>query len=118
MPPRALNREQTWLLLPSFDELVPEDHPVRFVGEFVDGLEGSSWVDIEIDLDGDPLGAPSYHSRALLGGWLYGLMTGVRSTRKLEAECRDEIPYLWLTGWQHPDHNTLWRFYKTHWSTM
>ena len=41
-------------------------------------------------------------------------MTGVRSSRKLEAACRDQIPYLWLTGWQHPDHNTLWRFYQRH----
>ena len=41
-------------------------------------------------------------------------MTGVRSCRKLEAACRDQIPYLWLTGWQHPDHNTLWRFYQRH----
>jgi hypothetical protein len=24
------------------------------------------------------------------------------------------MPYLWLTGWQHPDHNTLWWFYKEH----
>ena len=39
-------------------------------------------------------------------------MTGVRSCRKLEASCRDQIPYLWLTGWQNPDHNTLWRFYR------
>ena len=41
-------------------------------------------------------------------------MTGLRSCRKLEAACRDQIPYLWLTGWQHPDHNTLWRFYRDH----
>ncbi len=39
-------------------------------------------------------------------------MSGVRSCWKLETACRDQIPYLWLTGWQHPDHNTLWRFYK------
>ena len=45
-------------------------------------------------------------------------MTGVRSCRKLEAACRDQIPYLWLTGWQHPDHNTLWRFYKGHRQAM
>ncbi len=45
-------------------------------------------------------------------------MTGVRSSRKLEAACRDQIPYLWLTGWQHPDHNTLWRFYKGHRQAM
>ena len=45
-------------------------------------------------------------------------MTGVRSSRKLEAACRDQIPFLWLTGWQHPDHNTLWRFYQAHRSAM
>jgi len=118
MPLRPLNREQSWLLPPTLDELVPDDHPARFVAEFVDALDRSSWSDMRIDLDGDPLGAPAYHPRALLCVWLYGFMTGVRSTRKLEAACRDQIPYLWLTGWQHPDHNTLWRFYKTHRSTM
>ena len=45
-------------------------------------------------------------------------MTGMRSCRKLEAACRDQIPYLWLTGWQHPDHNTQWRFYRDHRQTM
>ena len=47
-----------------------------------------------------------------------GSMTGVRSSRKLEAACRDQISYLWLTGWQHPDHNTLWRFYQAHRQAM
>ena len=41
-------------------------------------------------------------------------MTGVRSCRKLEAACRDQVPYMWLVGMQQPDHNTLWRFYKAH----
>ena len=67
-----------------------------------------------MEIDGEVLGAPAYHPRALLSVWLYGFMTGVRSCRKLEAACRDQIPYLWLTGWQHPDHNTLWRFYRGH----
>ncbi len=41
-------------------------------------------------------------------------MTGVRSSRKLEAACRDRIPYLWLTGCQRPDHVTLRRVYRAH----
>ncbi len=41
-------------------------------------------------------------------------MTGVRSSRTLETACTDQVPYLWLTGWQRPDHNTLWRFYAEH----
>ncbi len=114
MPVYPLNREMTWLLPPTLEELITEDHPARFVAAFVDGLERSVWAEMEVALEGDPLGAPSYHPRAMLGVWLYGFMTGTRSSRKLEAACRDQMPYLWLTGWQQPDHNSLWRFYKAH----
>jgi transposase len=114
MPLRPLTREQTWLLPPSLDELISRDHPARFVAAVVDALEPSEWAALGIGIEGDPLGAPAYHPRALLGVWLYGFMTRVRSSRRLEAACRDQMPYLWLTGWQHPDHNTLWRFYQAH----
>ena len=69
-------------------------------------------------IEGEPFGAPAYHPKALLSVWLFGFVTGIRSSRKLEGACRDQIPYLWLTGWQHPDHNTLWRFYKEHRQAM
>lgn len=118
MPFRELSRERRWLLPPTLDELVPLDHPARFVAEFVDTLGRAEWADFGVAIDGEPLGAPAYHPRALLSVWLYGFMTNVRSCRKLEAACRDQIPYLWLTGWQHPDHNTLWRFYKRHRRSM
>jgi transposase len=112
MPVRNFSRQQTWLLPPTLDELLPEDHPARFVAMVVDSLEADFWQKLNILLEGDPLGAPAYHPRAMLGVWLYGFMTRTRTSRKLEAACRDQIPYLWLTGWQHPDHNSLWRFYR------
>ena len=114
MPFRPFNREQAWLLPPTLDELIPADHPVRFVAAFVDSLDGEMWEELEIDLKGDPQGAGAYHPRALLSTWLYGFMTGVRSNRKLEAACREQMPYMWLAGMQRPDHNTLWRFYMAH----
>ena len=118
MPLRDMGREQMWMLPPTLDELLPLNHPARFVGEFVGALDRGGWAELGVDIDGDVLGAPAYHPRALLSVWLYGFMTGVRSRRKLEAACRDQIPYLWLTGWQHPDHNTLWRFYRGHRQAM
>ena len=118
MPLRPMGREQMWMLPPTLDELLPLDHPARFVAEFVDALNRDAWAELGVDIEGDSMGAPAYHPRALLSVWLYGFMTGVRSCRKLEAACRDQIPYLWLTGWQHPDHNTLWRFYKGHRQAM
>ena len=118
MPLRPMGREQMWMLPPTLDEMLPLDHPARFVAEFVDALGRDAWAELGVDIEGDSMGAPAYHPRALLSVWLYGFMTGVRSCRKLEAACRDQIPYLWLTGWQHPDHNTLWRFYKGHRQAM
>ncbi len=114
MPLRPVNREQCWLLPPALDDLLAQDHPARFVAAFVDGLDRASWAEMEIGVEGDPLGAPAYHPHLLLSVWLYGFMTGIRSSRKLEAACRDQISFLWLTGWQRPDHNTLWRFYQAH----
>lgn len=112
MPTRDIKRQQTWLFPPTLDELLNSDHPARFVASFVDSLSLAFWHEMKIQLDGDHLGAPSYDARVLLSIWLYGFMTRTRTTRKLETACRDQIPYLWLTGWQFPDHNTLWRFYK------
>ncbi len=118
MPLRPVSRDQGWLLPPTLEELLHQDHPARFIAAFVEGLDRARWVEMEIDLDGDPLGAPAYHPRLLLSVWLYGFMTGIRSCRKLETACRDQISFLWLTGWQHPDHNTLWRFYQAHRHSM
>jgi len=118
MPLRPFSRDQAWLLPPSLNDFLPRDHPARFVALFVDGLDQETLQELEGDTPGDPLGAPAYHPGALLGIWVYGFMTGVRSSRKLEAACRDQVPYLWLSGNQRPDHNTLWRYYEGHRQAM
>lgn len=114
MPVRPLHREQAWLLPPRVDDLLSSDHPVYFVAAFVDALDTTTWLELGVEPEGEDLGAPAYHPRLLLSVWLYGFMTGVRSSRKLEAACREQLPYLWLTAMQTPDHNTLWRFYQEH----
>jgi transposase len=109
MPYRTFSREQDWLLPPSLGELLASDHPVRFVAEFVDLLELE-----QVGIVAEPAveGAPSYHPKVLLGAWLYGFMVRVRSSRKLERACTENVAFMWLTGLQRPDHVTLWRFYR------
>lgn len=114
MPVRPFSRERQWLLPPTLDELLAADHAARFVGSFIDQLDAATWAALGVTLEGEAHGAPAYDARALLGVWTLGFMDGVRSTRALEAACREQIPYLWLSGAQCPDHNTLWRFYERH----
>ena len=114
MPYRPFERDQSWLFPPSLEELLPATHPARFVAAFVEALDPEDWRELGLALTSPGDGAPSYHPRGLVSVWLYGFLTGVRTTRKLERACQESIPFLWLSGLQQPDHNTLWRFYERH----
>jgi transposase len=99
------------LLPPALDEWVPANHPVRFVRDFVDALDLSKLGIAEPVAEE---GRPPYGPDLLLKVWLYGYMDRIRSTRRLEKACLEVMPFLWLTGNLHPDHNTLWRFFNAH----
>jgi transposase len=114
MPQRPFTRDQTYLLPPSLDDWVSPAHPVRFVAAWLDGLTEDDWTDLGIDLTPARQGEARYAPQALLAIWVYGFMTGIRSSRALETACRDQLPIRWLSGNQTPDHNTLWRFYQRH----
>ena len=65
MPLRDTDREQMWLLPPTLDELLPPGHPARFVAGFVDAFDKRGWTELGVEIEGDPMGAPACHPRAL-----------------------------------------------------
>jgi len=102
---------QQFLLPPALEDWVGPDHPARFLREFVEQLDLPALGFLTpTAVEGRPPYAPSL----LLKIWLYGYFQRIRSTRKLEAACRDHLPLLWLCGLEGPDHNTLWRFWRDH----
>jgi transposase len=109
MSVRRPNYAQRWLLPPSVDEWVPVDHPVRFVSDFVDAVDLAEHGIAEA---AGEVGRPPVAAEVLLKIWLYGFTQRIRSTRKLEKACVETMPFLWLTGNDPPDHNTIWRFFK------
>lgn len=111
---RPFVRETGWALPPSLDALLPVDHPVRFVAQYVDSLTTEDWLALGIAWQEGGQGAHGYHPQVLLAAWLWGFMSGVRSSRRLEVACAEQVSCLWVTGGQRPDHNTLWRFYQAH----
>jgi transposase len=99
------DRRQTTLLPDTLDDYVGEDHPVRAIDVFIDGLDLAA-----LGFDGvvpEETGRPSYHPSTILKIYVYGYLNQVQSSRGLERECRRNLELIWLTGRLAPDFKTI-----------
>ena len=89
----------------SLREALPADHLAHFIVEVVAELDLS-----RIYRGYGSTGAPPYAPEILLGLLFYGYATGVYSSRKIEAATRYSIPFRFIAGTLHPDHDTIATF--------
>ena len=99
------HQSQLSLLPPSYDDFVPQNHPVRIVNAIVNRIDISS---IEVTYKGG--GTSSYHPRALLKILIYAYLRNLYSSRKIEQALGENIHFMWLSGNIRPDHNTIANF--------
>ncbi len=92
----------------SLREALPANHLVRFV------------VDVVAELDLACIyeryglrGGEAYAPELLLALLFYGYATGVVSSRKIEKATYETLPFRFVAGGLHPDHDTLAHFRKT-----
>ena len=103
---KPYSQSEQWLLPPSLDELVPENHFVRIVSKTIDELRIQD-VFAKYTKGG---GASRYNPVMLLKILIYCYMTGTYSSRQIAKQCRENINVMWLTGSQKPDFRTINKF--------
>src|SRR6266851_2739755 len=94
------------------EELIPGDHVCRVIDAFVDRLDMAG-LGFE-RAEAAETGRPGYDPRDLLKLYLYGYLQQIRSSRRLESECRRNIELMWLLGRLAPDHKTIAEFRRMH----
>ncbi len=109
---RGEGRTQGTLFPVTLEDLIPEDHICRVIDAFVDRLDMAG---LEFErADPADTGRPGYDPRDLLKLYLYGYLQQVRSSRRLENECRRNVELMWLLNRLAPDHKSIAEFRRMH----
>jgi transposase len=89
-------------------DVLPPDHLARFIIRVILMLDVSAIYAKYSDEGGE-----AYAPELLLGLLFYGYATGVFSSRQIEKATYESIPFRFLAGGWHPDHDTIANFRKT-----
>lgn len=106
------HRSQGTLFPVVLDDFIPEDHLCRVIEAFVGRLDMESLGFVRAEPA--ETGRPGYDPRALLKLYLYGYLHQIRSSRRLEAECRRNVEVMWLINRLTPDHKSIAEFRRMH----
>jgi transposase len=90
---------------------LPEGDLAYFIMDVVSELDLSA---IYSHYSSSRSGQPPYNPRMMTSLILYAYCVGLPSSRKIEAATYTQIPFRVITADQHPDHDTIADFRKTH----
>ncbi len=87
------------------DKDIAPDDPVRLVNAVVDSLDMGRIYSLYYDR-----GASPYHPRMMLKVIIYSYMNNIYSCRKMENALKRDVHFIWLAGYDQPDHKTINNF--------
>jgi transposase len=100
-------RDEPMLLPPDVRDWLPEDHVVWFLLDVVAALDTSA-LHRRVRLGG--AGRAPYDPDMLLAVLVYAYASGLRSSRKIEKRCQEDVAFMVVCGLCRPDHVTIARF--------
>ena len=99
------DRKTDYLLPPSLDDWLHQDHLARFIVEGVGPLDLS-----KLTRQYAGRGSKAHHPATLLAILVYGDATGIFSSRRLEQATYDSVACRYLAAGSHSDHDRLATF--------
>jgi len=102
-----IDRDTQYLLPPSVQDWLPQDHLARFVVDTVDQLDLRA---LNIRYAGR--GEAAYPPAMLLALLFYGYATGEFSSRRIERASYESVAFRYIAANTHPDHDTIANFRK------
>jgi len=109
--PHIPSFDRTQVKMISLEEMVLPDSVARAVDAFVNALDLGS---LGFDVSTASTGRYPFHPSVFLKLYLYGYMNRIRSSRKLEAECRRNVELMWLLGELTPAFRSIADFRAEH----
>jgi transposase len=113
---RPVERDQPFLLPPDMRDWLPAGHLAWFVIDAVGALDVSRLA-ARATPAGSPAGRAAYDPRMLLTLLVYGYARGLRSSRKIERACAEDVAFRVICAQDVPDHATLARFRQQHFAS-
>jgi transposase len=104
---KTVDYDQSLKQTVTIEECLLPGHLARFIVAIVAMLDLSG-----IYAQYAPRGGEPYAPELLLGLLFYGYATGVFSSRKIEKATYESIPFRFIAGGLHPDHDTIAHFRK------
>lgn len=92
----------------SLEDQVERESLVRILDAIVDTISREK----EKRQKGSRVGRPEYPESSMLKLYIYGYMQKIKSSRKLERECKVNLEVMWLMKKLKPDHWTISNFRK------
>ena len=108
---RPYSQGQGFLLPPSLEDWLPQNHVAWFISEAVDEMLDLSELYASYE---EPGGGPPYDPRMLQKVLRYGYLVGVTSSRALERSCVIDVACRYLAANQVPDYRSIARFRRRH----
>ena len=101
------DRDQSYLLPPSLEDWLPEDHLAWFLLDAVGQMDLHPFYARHRE---DGWGAPAFEPSMMVTLLLYAYCIGERSSRRIERRCLEDIAFRVITANSAPDHSTIARF--------